>query len=57
MRYVNQKTFATVSSFLFIGNGEDSAPLHNPTYDFNDGALAHGAQVFTAIVRHRLGRD
>jgi amidohydrolase len=42
-------------AFLFIGNGENSPPLHNPNYDFNDGALAHGAQVFTAIVRHRLG--
>src|SRR5262249_42253956 len=22
--------------FAFVGNGEGSAPLHNPTYDFND---------------------
>ena len=41
-------------AFAFIGNGETSAPLHNPDYDFNDAALLHGAQVYAAIARHRL---
>ncbi len=41
-------------SFLFIGNGENSAPLHNPAFDFNDAALLHGMQVHTAIARQRL---
>lgn len=41
-------------AFLFIGNGEASAPLHNPAYDFNDDALIHGAQVYAAIARARL---
>ena len=40
--------------FLFIGNGERSAPLHNPSYDFNDSALLHGAQIHAAIARQRL---
>jgi hippurate hydrolase len=40
--------------FGFIGNGEGSAPLHNPAYDFNDAALWHGAQVHVAIARQRL---
>ena len=40
--------------FAFIGNGEGSAPLHNPAYDFNDAALMHGAQVHVAIARARL---
>ena len=40
--------------FTFIGNGEGSAPLHNPTYDFNDDALVHGLRLHAAIVRHRL---
>lgn len=40
--------------FAFIGNGEGSAPLHSPTYDFNDAALLHGALVHTAIARARL---
>jgi len=40
--------------FAFIGNGETSAPLHAPTYDFNDMALDHGIQVHAAIARARL---
>lgn len=40
--------------FVFIGNGEKSAPLHNPAYDFNDAALPFGAGLFASIVRHRL---
>lgn len=39
--------------FLFTGNG-DSAPLHNPRYDFNDAGLLHGARLHAAIVRRRL---
>ncbi|MCA1405351.1 amidohydrolase [Ensifer sp. IC3342] len=40
--------------FVFLGNGRDSAPLHNPTYDFNDAGLVHGARFHAAIVRQRL---
>lgn len=40
--------------FGYIGNGTDSAPLHNPRYDFNDAALMHGVAVHTAIARARL---
>lgn len=43
--------------FAFIGNGETSAPLHNPAYDFNDAALLHGARFFSAIARKRLSRS
>ncbi len=39
--------------FLFTGNG-NSSPLHNPTYDFNDEGLIHGARLHAAIVRRRL---
>lgn len=41
-------------SFIFIGAGEGSAPLHSPAYDFNDDSLLHGALVHLAIVRNRL---
>jgi len=41
--------------FVFLGNGKDSAPLHNPTYDFNDDGLVHGANFHAGIVRRRLG--
>lgn len=40
--------------FAFIGNGDHSAPLHNPTYDFNDDALIHGTNFHAAIARQRL---
>jgi hippurate hydrolase len=40
--------------FGFIGNGEGSAPLHNPSYDFNDAALSQGAGWFVAMAARRL---
>ncbi len=40
--------------FAFVGNGEHSAPLHNPAYDFNDDGLLYGARVHAAIARRRL---
>lgn len=43
--------------FVFLGNGRDSAPLHNPNYDFNDDGLIHGARWHAAIVRRRLARN
>lgn len=43
--------------FLFIGNGEDSAPLHAPDFDFNDDAAPHGARLLAAIARRRLPQN
>jgi amidohydrolase len=40
--------------FAFVGNGEASAPLHNPTYDFDDDGLIFGARFHAAIARQRL---
>ncbi|MEI2297351.1 M20 aminoacylase family protein [Ensifer sp. MJa1] len=40
--------------FVFIGNGEGSAPLHNPRYDFNDDALIFGARFHAEVIRQRL---
>ena len=40
--------------FVFLGNGEASAPLHNPAYDFNDEGLLFGANFHVAIARQRL---
>jgi hippurate hydrolase len=45
---------AVPGCFVFMGNG-DTAPLHNPAYDFNDEALLHGARFHAALVRRRLG--
>ena len=40
--------------FAFLGNGKESAPLHNASYDFNDDGLMHGVNFHAAIVRRRL---
>lgn len=40
--------------FAFIGNGEDSAPLHNACFDFDDQALPIGASYFIRMVQARL---
>jgi hippurate hydrolase len=41
-------------SFLFVGNG-DSAPLHNPAYDFNDAILAPAATFWARLAEEFLG--
>ena len=40
--------------YVFFGNGENSAPLHNSSYDFNDDALEHGVNYFVKLVKNRL---
>ncbi|QPC93855.1 M20 aminoacylase family protein [Mesorhizobium sp. INR15] len=40
--------------FVFLGNGETSAPLHNPGFDFNDDGLLFGTDFHVAIARQRL---
>ena len=40
--------------FAFLGNGEGSAPLHNPYFDFDDACLLLGARSFAALARRRL---
>ncbi|MCR6498298.1 M20 family metallopeptidase [Shinella sp. CPCC 101442] len=40
--------------FVLLGNGTQSAPLHNPTYDFNDDGLLYGASFHASIARKRL---
>lgn len=44
--------------YFNIGNGagEGACEVHNPAYDFNDGALALGASVFARIVETRLAK-
>lgn len=44
---------ARPGAFIFIGNG-DSAGLHNPAYDFNDEAIAHGISYWVRLAEQRL---
>jgi len=45
---------ARPGAFIFIGNG-DTAGLHNPAYDFNDNAIAHGISYWVRLAEQRLG--
>ena len=42
--------------YIWLGNGEDSASLHNPKYDFNDQVLPMGVRYFVELV-YALLRD
>lgn len=41
-------------SYINIGNGEASHPLHNPSYDFNDEVLAIGATYWVKLAERFL---
>jgi amidohydrolase len=43
-------------AYINIGNGEDSAPVHNPHYNFNDQALPLGAALYARIAERKLSR-
>jgi amidohydrolase len=44
---------ARPGAFIFVGNG-DSANLHNPAYDFNDEAIAHGVSYWVRLAETAL---
>ncbi|MGH6861047.1 MAG: M20 aminoacylase family protein [Phyllobacterium sp.] len=44
---------ARPGAFIFIGNGA-SASLHNPAYDFNDEAIAHGISYWVKLAETAL---
>ncbi|MFZ1104747.1 MAG: M20 aminoacylase family protein [Hyphomicrobiaceae bacterium] len=41
-------------AYIYLGNGEASAQVHNARYDFNDEAIPYGASVFAKLVERRL---
>jgi len=41
-------------AYINIGNGEDSAQVHNPAYNFNDAAIPYGVALFASIVERQL---
>ena len=50
----SQNAIASSPVYINLGNGKESAPLHNPKFDFNDAGLIHGVKTHAAIVRRRL---
>ncbi|MGA3399386.1 MAG: M20 aminoacylase family protein [Acetobacteraceae bacterium] len=43
-------------AYINLGNGEDSAPVHNPAYNFNDAAIPYGVALFASIVERKLAK-
>ena len=39
-----------------LGNGEDSAAVHNQLYDFNDNAIPYGVALYATVVERKLPR-
>jgi hippurate hydrolase len=44
---------ARPGAFIFVGNG-DTAPVHNPEYDFNDEIIPIGCSYWAKLVETRL---
>jgi amidohydrolase len=44
-------------AYINLGNGEGSAPVHNPAYDFNDEAIPYGVALFARLVERELRRQ
>jgi hippurate hydrolase len=47
---------ARPGAYLFFGNGEDSASLHSPRYDFNDELLVPAALFWVRLAERFLAR-
>jgi hippurate hydrolase len=49
---------ACPGAYIQIGNGDGdgACEVHNPGYDFNDGALPYGSALFATLVERRLAR-
>ncbi len=43
-------------AYINIGNGEQSAPVHNPAYNFNDAAIPYGSALFARLIERSLAR-
>jgi amidohydrolase len=44
-------------AYINLGNGEASAAVHNPHYNFEDAAIPYGAALFARVVERELRRD
>ncbi|MBV9250595.1 MAG: amidohydrolase [Acetobacteraceae bacterium] len=43
-------------AYMNLGNGEDSAPVHNPAYNFNDEAIPYGVALYARVTERKLPR-
>jgi amidohydrolase len=45
---------ARPGAFIFVGNGENSAGLHHPAYDFNDEVIPLGSSYWVRLVEKAM---
>ena len=45
---------ACTGAYINVGNGENSAPVHNALYNFNDEAIPLGAGAYATLVEMKL---
>jgi hippurate hydrolase len=43
-------------AYINLGNGADSAAVHNPAYNFNDEAIPYGVALYAKIVEGKLAK-
>ena len=43
-------------AFINLGNGGDSAPVHNHQYNFNDAAIPYGVALWASVVEQKLAK-
>ncbi|MEO8716028.1 MAG: M20 aminoacylase family protein [Acetobacteraceae bacterium] len=43
-------------AYINLGNGEQSAPVHNSAYNFNDEAIPYGSALWARLVERKLAR-
>ncbi len=44
-------------AYINLGNGEQSPPVHNPAYNFNDEAIPYGSALFARLIERKLPRQ
>ncbi len=44
-------------AYINLGNGEQSAPVHNDGYNFNDEAIPYGSALFARLIERKLPRQ
>ena len=43
-------------AYINLGNGEQSAPVHNSVYNFNDEAIPYGSALWVRLIERTLAR-
>jgi metal-dependent amidase/aminoacylase/carboxypeptidase family protein len=44
-------------AYINVGNGEQSRPVHNDGYNFNDEAIPYGSALWARLIERKLPRQ